>query len=297
MTHVNPMDIVNQIINSPTASAVPNGSIRFLVCDRCNQVHEHDMATLPPAVCPKCNEQTTFKVMPSLEKAEALRRSRLQPAGDVDITKPHPSMFAKPAPTPAPVAPAPVQEPAPEPSVAPAPVTETPKATRTRKKAEPAPAPTPGPAPVQETAHAPLDYKAAREAATNNLIRKHGINEVEIKPVGVGVVFTLGFTRWMENDEGDRVPVYTFMELTDTPASFKDELNAARREDGTVTVDVARITGLAPEISSACFGGELIASLKNSTGPVRVMVGAHVKLGARLSKSARLIWFVLGVEK
>ena len=169
----NPMDIVNSIINGTLAagSAAPTGSIRFLVCDRCNQVHEHDMATLPPAVCPKCNEQTTFKVMPSLEKAEALRRSRLQGAENVDITKPHPSMFAKPAPVPAPVAPAPVPEPAPEPSVAPAPVTEH-KPARTRKKAEPAPAPTPGPAPVQETAHAPLDFKAAREAATNNLIRK-----------------------------------------------------------------------------------------------------------------------------
>jgi len=274
----NPMDIVNSIINgNPAAgSAVPTGSIRFLVCDRCNQIHEHDMATLPPAVCPKCNEQTTFKVMPSAEKAEALRQSRLRPA----------------TPTPASVAPeaAPVAPPAPV-------VPPAPKATRTRRKAEASPALEPAPAPASVDPSAPVDYKAAREAAAAALIRKYALNEIEIKPVGTGTVFTLGFTRWTENGEGTRVPVYSFMELTDTPQSFKEELNSARSSDGTVTVDVARVTGLVPEVSAACFGGELIASLKNSTGPVRVMAGAHVKLGARLSKSGRLVWFVMGVEK
>jgi len=272
------MDIVNSIINgNPAAgSAVPTGSIRFLVCDRCNQIHEHDMATLPPAVCPKCNEQTTFKVMPSAEKAEALRQSRLRPA----------------TPTPASVAPeaAPVAPPAPV-------VPPAPKATRTRRKAEASPALEPAPAPASVDPSAPVDYKAAREAAAAALIRKYALNEIEIKPVGTGTVFTLGFTRWTENGEGTRVPVYSFMELTDTPQSFKEELNSARSSDGTVTVDVARVTGLVPEVSAACFGGELIASLKNSTGPVRVMAGAHVKLGARLSKSGRLVWFVMGVEK
>lgn len=285
----NPMDIVNSIINGTPAagSAAPTGSIRFLVCDRCNQVHEHDMATLPPAVCPKCNEQTTFKVMPSAEKAEALRQSRLRPA----------------TPTPAPVVPEAAPVTPPVPVVPPAQVTQptpeppAPKAPRTRRKVEAATAPEPAPAQASVDPSAPVDYKAAREAAAAALIRKYALNEVEIKPVGTGTVFTLGFTRWAERDDGSRFPVYSFMELTDTPQSFKDELNSARREDGTVTVDVARITGLAPEVSAACFGGELIASLKNQSGPVRVMAGASVKLGARLSKLGRLVWFVTGVEK
>lgn len=290
----NPMDIVNSIINgNPAAgSAVPTGSIRFLVCDRCNQIHEHDMATLPPAVCPKCNEQTTFKVMPSAEKAEALRQSRLRPATPTPASvAPEAAPVAPPAPV---VPPAQVTQPAP---VQPTPEPPAPKATRTRRKAETAPAPEPAPAPASVDPSAPVDYKAAREAAAAALIRKYALNEIEIKPVGTGTVFTLGFTRWTENGEGTRVPVYSFMELTDTPQSFKEELNSARSSDGTVTVDVARVTGLVPEVSAACFGGELIASLKNSTGPVRVMAGAHVKLGARLSQKGRLVWFVMGVEK
>ena len=288
----NPMDVVNQILSASAAGgiAVSTGSPRWLVCDRCNQIHEHDMSTLPPAVCPKCNEQTTFKVMPSAEKAEALRQSRLRPATPTPApVVPEAAPVTPPVPV---VPPAQVTQPTPEP-----PAPKAPRTPRTRRKVEAATAPEPAPAQASVDPSASMDYKAIREAAAAALIRKYALNEIEIKPVGTGTVFTLGFTRWTENGEGTRVPVYSFMELTDTPQSFKEELNSARSSDGTVTVDVARVTGLVPEVSAACFGGELIASLKNSTGPVRVMAGARVKLGARLSQKGRLVWFVMGVEK
>lgn len=285
-----PMQAINNIIGGTGLPAAASTQ-RWLVCDKCGGITEHDMATLPPGTCPHCTQTTAFKVMPSQGHAQALAasfRPKIE-TSTTDLTKVHPSMLP-PAPKaePAPVAPA-VDN---QPPVEPAP------AKRTRKKAEPVV--TPAPAAEQDAPTVPLggevDYRALREAAVNKLIQLHSLNEVEIKDVGTGMIFTLGFTRWTEH-EGARRPVYSFMELTDTPQSFKEELNAARSEDSMITVDVARVTGLSAEIVPTAFNGELIASLRNQTGPVMVTKGAKVKLGAKLSKQGRLIWFVTGVTK
>lgn len=289
-----PMAAINNIIGGVGA---PTSTNRWLVCDKCGGITEHDMATLPPGTCPHCNQQTSFKVMPSQAHAENLAASfRGKPeTSTTDLTKVHPSMFP----------PAPKAEPAPvAPAVAHQPPVESAPVKRKRKKAEPAQIITPAPASAcTQEAPAPtvplggeVDYHAIRKAAVNKLIQLHSLNEVEIKDIGTGMIFTLGFTRWTEHD-GARRPVYSFMELTDTPQSFKEELNAARAEDGMISVDVARVTGLTPEIAATAFNGELIASLRNATGPVLVTKGAKVKLGARLSKQGRLIWFVTGVTK
>lgn len=280
-----PMQAINNIIGGVGAPASTN---RWLVCDKCGGITEHDMSTLPPGVCPHCTQTTAFKVMPSKGHAEALAAS-FRPkveTSTTDLTKVHPpAPKAEPAPVAPPVAHQPPVEPAP--------------AKRTRKKAEQV-VTTAAPAAEQDAPTVPLggevDYRALREAAVNKLIQLHSLNEVEIKDIGTGMIFTLGFTRWTEH-EGARRPIYSFMELTDTPQSFKEELNAARAEDGMISVDVARVTGLTPEIAATAFNGELIASLRNATGPVLVTKGAKVKLGARLSKQGRLIWFVTGVTK
>lgn len=287
-----PMQAINNIIGGTGLPAAASTQ-RWLVCDKCGGITEHDMATLPPGICPACAQPTSFKVMPSKERAEALAASfRLEKTAPMQT--PIPASLLRPAAAPAP---APVVAPvAPQPAVESAPA-EAPKHTRTRRKAEPAPA---AAAPVVAEPTPVLggepDYRAIREAAVNKLVQLHGINEVEIKEVGTGMIFTLGFTRWTEH-EGARRPVYSFMELTDTPQSFKEELNAARSEDSMIAVDVARVTGLSAEIAPTAFNGELIASLRNQTGPVMVTKGAKVKLGAKLSKQGRLIWFVTGVTK
>jgi DNA-directed RNA polymerase subunit RPC12/RpoP len=284
------MQAINNIIGGVGAPASTN---RWLVCDKCGAITEHDMATLPPGTCPHCNQQTSFKVMPSQVHAENLAASFRTEKPAVDLTQVPPGLLRPgstfvPASADAPLVPGPAVPPAP-----PAP------AKRTRKKAEPVVTPaTPAteasePTPVLG---GEVDYRALREAAVNKLIQLHNLNEVEIKDIGTGMIFALGFTRWTEH-EGARRPVYSFMELTDTPQSFKEELNAARAEDGMISVDVARVTGLTPEIAATAFNGELIASLRNATGPVLVTKGAKVKLGARLSKQGRLIWFVMGVTK
>ena len=277
-----PMAAINQIIGNAGAPATAGSSMRWLVCDNCGGITQHDMATLPPGICSSCDQATSFKVMPSLEKAQALVASK--------GAAPAPAATPAPAPVVAPVVAERPAEPAPSEAV-------VPKHTRARKKAEPTPAVS-APAvaePLPGLGGEP-DYRALREAAVNKLIQSHSLNEVEIKEVGTGMIFTLGFTRWTEH-EGARRPVYSFMELTDTPQSFKEELNAARSEDSMIAVDVARVTGLSESIAATSFGGEIVASLRNQTGPVMVTKGAKVKLGARLSKQGRLIWFVTGVTK
>ena len=284
-----PMQAIHNIIGGVGAPASTN---RWLVCDKCGGITEHDMATLPPGTCPHCNQQTSFKVMPTEEHAANLAASFRTEKPAVDLTQVPPGLLRPgsafvPASADAPLVPGPAVPPA-----LPAP------AKRTRKKAEPAvtPAAAEQQAPTPTVLGGEVDYRALREAAVNKLIQLHSLNEVEIKDIGTGMIFTLGFTRWIEH-EGARRPIYSFMELTDTPQSFKEELNAARAEDGMISVDVARVTGLTPEIAATAFNGELIASLRNATGPVLVTKGAKVKLGARLSKQGRLIWFVTGVTK
>ena len=277
-----PMAAINQIIGNAGAPAGAGSSMRWLVCDNCGGITQHDMATLPPGICSTCDQATSFKVMPSLEKAQALVASK--------GAAPAPAATPAPAPVVAPVVAERPAEPAPSEAV-------VPKHTRARKKAEPTPAVSaPAVAEPLPVLGGEPDYRALREAAVNKLIQSHSLNEVEIKEVGTGMIFTLGFTRWTEH-EGARRPVYSFMELTDTPQSFKEELNDARAEDSMISVDVARVTGLTPEIAATAFNGELIASLRNATGPVLVTKGAKVRLGAKLSKQGRLIWFVTGVTK
>ena len=277
----NPMEAINNIIGN---AAAPTTTARWLVCDNCKGITEHDMSRLPPATCSKCLQVTAFKVMPSMDAATRLASA-------------------------APVAP-----------VAPAPVAEAAPVVKRQRKTAPAPVVAePIPAQVAEgvkdlnaavsthlnhtepevllNEQGQVDFKAMREAATNHLIQKFCLNEVDIKEVGQGTIFSLGFTRWVINENGNRAPSYNFMEMTDTPASFKEELNAARAEEGMVTIDVAKVVGLNAEVAATSFGGELIASLKNQTGPVRAGLGSRIRLGAKLSKTGRIVWFALGVVK
>lgn len=279
-----PMSAINNIIGGIGA---PSSAQRWLVCDKCGSITEHDMSTLPPAACPHCTQQTSFKVMPSKGHADALAAS-FRPAAPKET--PTPPNLLRPTPV------APAADPV-APPVALEPPTPIKSAPRTRKRAEPVEQPPVAQAaPVAPTPTEHADPKAAREAAIARLIQTHNLNEIEVKELGQGTVYTLGFTRWTEQD-GRRLPVYSFMELTDTPQSFKEELNAARQEDGMIALDVARVTDLTADIFPTTFGGELIASLKNSHGPVLAARGARVKIGAKLSKLGRIVWFVTGVTK
>lgn len=267
----------------------PIGALKFPVCAECGHV-----ATWNPEIepTPKCKCGASFKmVAPSLDvgrrAAEQFMKAKATPAqaiagAVVPTSEPE---APQPDPTPTPATPKRTRRP-----VAPKPVEQT---SANSTPASTAHGPTCA-APTTGTS-VPLTGKELRENAEKMLSAK--LNPVSVVEVGQGIVDALGYTVWIEKD-GHRLPAWNFKELTDTPESFKAELNAARRTDGNVTVDVARVAGLEPiELRSARFQNLLVANLVGgtTTGRVSCMPGSKVRIGARLSHSGKPVFFIMGL--
>lgn len=278
----------------PTPGPV-NASLKYPVCAACGHVAVWNADTEP---APKCKCGAAYKMI----------------APTMEIAKRTSAQFMSAQSTPAPVAPAtapaasaPVSEPeAPQPQPDPTPAPPTPKRTRRPMAPKPAPDQTSASSNPVNTAlgatsappttglNVPLTGKEARENAERALCVK--LNAMAVVEVGTGTVDALGYTKWIEKD-GHRLPTWNFKELTDTPESFKAELNAARRTDGNITIDVARVCGLEPiELRQARFQNLLVANLVggNPSGRVSCMPGSKVRIGAKLSHAGRPVFFIMG---
>lgn len=270
------MSEVDNVINSilgPAATDAPK--TRFYRCPQCQHVFEHPAETLPPVACPACQTKTVFRVHPTeaIARAEAAKATEaLSTPASVPAT--HAVNTDAPAPTPAPT-------------------------TKPRKAAKSAPVEPPAPNPVAQAPATSLvqvsgDPKAERKARIEKFVVEHKLNGVSATPVGYGTVDSIGYTRWVDKD-GKRVPVTSFLEVTDTPESFKAEFKAAQKDDSTVKLDAARICGLSDELRAIAYGGEITASLYDSVrGHVRSRIGDEVEIGARMSKHGTVIFQVLG---
>jgi len=239
--------------------------VRYLGCKNCAAVQTWDMSQQVPAKCEKCESGAGFVVALSFLEAK-------EKAGKTIGT----------------------QEPEDQPTPAPAPAA---KPTRVRKTATETKTST-----ATETATATVnvtatDAKEARKQAIQKLIETHKLNQIEAVRVGTGTVFTLGFTRWVDGEHG-RVPTYCFKELTDDPQSFRGLLDNARKQDGTIRIDVAMLTNIQPEaLCDALFNGQLIASMFSKTGPILAVPGASVEIGAKVTKTGGLMFQVGGFAR
>jgi hypothetical protein len=299
-------NLVDSIMNG-LGTVAP--TIRFLVCPHCAGITEHPSTVMPPAACPKCGTATRMTVHPTREIADQ-KAHNIKEALEV-MSKPFTPgaaapnaagpAFTTPKPEPHPMNPSTKSaEPVKPIEAAPAP---PPKPAATTRKAKPAPAPVAAPAPEVapvdpiHTALDQTDFKAVRNAAVEKFKYENKINGLDWTEVGVGEVFSVGFTLW-QTVEGSRRPSYGFMEIIDTPASFRASLAEAKTVDPMVKIDVAQITGLSEALVPLVYGGVLVASIWDmKTGPMRVMAGTRVRLGAKVSKSGSLLWQVLGIAR
>lgn len=301
----NPMDALNALLGNPVPGASDpttqpgvtqqpaKQQFRYVVCPRkeCGRIELHDMAKgLPDSKCPYCNETVARRVMPSKQLAEDLSASLTQQPKEETV-------FDSAAEIPAPAND--------QPPVAQTPVAPAPKKPRNRNTSRAAALPK-----VMSTAEANAviddihnnlstqdQVKVARQQAVAALITKYGLNAVEIKEIGTGVVMTLGFTQWIDDEDGNRIPAYTLMEMTDTPESFRKLFDEARKHDGRVSIDAAQMTGLSAEVLACSYQGFVIANLRNNTGAIRVKIDQKVRLGAKLSTAGRPVYYVLGAAK
>lgn len=169
---------------------------------------------------------------------------------------------------------------------APAPKRGRPKRTVEQPKTEEQP----------QTGEPTSTTKEVVEARVKELIAKLQLNDLQPKQVGTGVIFSLGFTRWVER-EGERVPQTYYMLPTDSPSSFRELYEAVHNADRTVAMDTALVSGLSAELADIAYRGEIEASLwDGKRGRISVMRGAKVRVGAKVSKRGRLLFSVLGVE-
>lgn len=146
----------------------------------------------------------------------------------------------------------------------------------------------------QTTETAATAEPADRQASVIALTNEFSLNTVQPKKVGQAQVYALGFTEWIEKDE-KRVPNVTIKEPTDDAQSFRELLTNARKRDGRVCVDVARLTGFNSKIASCLFSYTLDASIFSPSGPISVKVGDTVEVAAKVSNSGGLIWSVIKV--
>lgn len=285
----NPLeDQIRAICGAGPAASAPStptpdtmiGVLKFPVCAECGHVATWNPETEPT---PKCKCGASFRmVAPSLEVGRRAAEQFMKAKATVPPSEPE---APQPDPTPTPATPKRTRRP-----VAPKPA-EPSGASSTSASTAPGAtcaAPTTG-------ASVPLTGKELRENAEKALSAK--LNPVSVVEVGQGIVDALGYTVWIEKD-GHRLPAWNFKELTDTPESFKAELNAARRTDGNITIDVARVSGLEPiELRQARFQNLLIANLVggNPTGRVSCMPGSKVRIGAKLTSAGRPVFFIMGL--
>ena len=131
----------------------------------------------------------------------------------------------------------------------------------------------------------PKDYKALRA----KFAVERGLNEIEFKPVGSGVVAAIGFTVWCEV-EGIRVPAYKFMESFDTPESFRGLMETYAKSSGRVAIDALRIINLDSALDEVGFNHELIATSNIGHGSIRILPGAVANILAKVSKAGGLVF-------
>jgi len=131
----------------------------------------------------------------------------------------------------------------------------------------------------------PKDYKALR----TKFAVERGLNEIEFKLVGSGVVAAIGFTVWCEV-EGIRVPAYKFMESFDTPESFRGLMETYAKSSGRVAIDALRIINLDSALDEVGFNHELIATSNIGHGSIRILPGAVANILAKVSKAGGLVF-------
>lgn len=299
----NPLDAIKNLTNSTPSTT------RFWVCPACRFIEEIDMAkALPAPECPGCKTKVQRVARPTAESAQeaiknlenAARLKAMNQESNAPVSTP-------PAPAPAPVEPKLTAEPKlvpekVEPAVA-APAAAESRGKRKREKpaaeipaplaaAQPEPAPEPEPTPAAEPAMS--DAQAARAAAIEAFIAKHKLNSHTFTRVSTGRVHTFGFTRWLEDDAGNRKPLYLFRDIADS-GEYAESLKQARASDGSVATDVVTVTGLSAEVRALVWNGELVASLRDGTQTHGPKIGSTVHLGAKVSRTGRLVWAVMGV--
>lgn len=286
-----PIQAINNIVNQSAAVS----TTRWLVCPQCRNIEEHDMARgVPAAKCPGCNTVVSRVLRPTLASAQLAVTgfAAREPVGE----------------------PAPVVVPPDEPKLVPEkvePMPEPTPITRTRKaraKVEPVvsqPEPEVPNNLVEAVAQLPISDPAVephvqvseaaqnRIDATTRLIAKHHLNNHTPAKVCTGEVISWGFTKWIEDAEGNRKPTYVLRDVADS-GEYMKSLTEQRRIDGTTGTDVVLVTDLPAEVRACIWNGELIASTRDSVRTHRVTCGARVTLGAKVSSKGRLIWCVLG---
>lgn len=276
---MNPLDEIMKLTGEPAKQEQTPTS--FWACEQCEATGTGDR----PELC-QCGGRTWPGTTMEQARQRVERVKKMQQPNPAHIIKP-------PAPRAEPVVEEPVAEaPKPEPvAEAPKPV-EAPKqaARATRKKVEPKPVEQP--VAEQTVADGPIDWKQERE----RFIYEHKINQLSWTPVGKGVVQTVGFTIWVEED-GKRSPVFRFMEPTDTPESFRAEYNKARELWGNVEMDVVRVSKLPPVMRPVTYQGELIARMNSGEGRVFVRRGSNITIGAKVAQTGSLYFAILSVEE
>ncbi len=275
---MNPLDEIMKLTGEqPKQDAVPTS---YWACEKCDKNGTGDR----PELC-ECGGRTWPG--DTLEQAKQ-RVERVKKMAAPTIKPPAPA--PKPEPVVEPPKPEPVES-KPEPVAEPSKPVEPPKpkpvrAARHRVEHKPEPKP------VEQIAEGPIDWKMERE----RFIFEHKINQLSWTPVGKGVVQTVGFTIWVEED-GKRSPVFRFMEPTDTPESFRAEYNKARELWGNVEMDVVRVAKLPPVMRPVTYQGELIARMNAGEGRVFVRRGSNVTIGAKVANTGSLYFAILSVEE
>jgi len=309
--------LMEQIKAEVNKTEAPKPNTKFLCCSECKSATTFDATTVPPATCKFCGkEPKRWGIGETYTEAKAkIEASATASTPAAKAAAPAPA--AKPAaPKPEPVkAAAPVEPPVAAPADQTNTTTVQPVGTATTvnqaapkqraaraKKPEPvAPAstatePEPANAPAQTSeslvqAMNGLDLREVRRKAIERLTTTHNLDTVIFKPVGTAKIFALGFTSWERTAEGGSIPSYTFKELTDDAASFRQVLADARRENGKAMIDVAMLTDIEPqELRSCLYQSQLVASIFGERGPLAVKADSKVEVAARLSNSGGLVF-------
>lgn len=261
---MNTDQVMNQIENEMKQAPKPT---LFICCQNCGKVSGWNKSIPVPTKCGSCGHEGAYGVGPTEEEAKNKASMLARGEKPVQAAQPAPAQAAQPAPKP-----------------------KRPRKEQAEQLGQAEPTNEDGPA-----TNIGVNVTGDRSAGLALLVGQKALNAVQVKPVCKAQVYALGFTEWIEKD-GQRVPLVTIKEPTDDSQSFRDLLNAARRKDGRVCVDVARLTGFNESVAAALFNFTLDASIFTPSGPIVVKVGDTVEVGAKLSKTGHsLIWQVLKV--
>jgi len=248
-------------INGLTQDA---GEMKYYTCGKCGATKGSNTR---PNTCNSCETPTPFfyegatKEESKDTRAKALRDDLLK-----NKTEPKKAETKK----------AETKEAEPEPKVI---VKKETKPTTKKKKTTP----------TKEVKSAAPETKAEREKATKAFIKELKLNEIQPVEVGQAVVQTVGFTIWV-----DKLPTYRFYEPIESAQDFMAAYNAVRAEQPATRIDVAECAKCTnEELNKLLFRGELIASLNNGQGTLRVQPGDTVTIGALKTPKGNLRFVVI----